>query len=108
MDDLTRYSANLPMLGNAVHRQVAEHVDFDSDGLRDIAVWYPPSASGEKGEFRVYLSSTNWDITPGTFLSMHLGEFGDVPLVADFNSDGVTDVPCGFRHGYGRCQAASV
>jgi hypothetical protein len=83
--------ANIPLLGSASPRQLAEKVDFDGDGLRDIAVWIPPTATA-RAQFKIYLSSKNHSTVVGQYMRVYLGDHGDIPLVADMSGDGITDV----------------
>ena len=86
------FTANLPLLGSASPRQVAEFMDFDRDGRRDIAVWLPPDASTPDGTFYIYLSSKNFSTANGKYMIVPLGKRGDIPLVADLSGDGISDV----------------
>jgi len=88
----TVFSSNLPLLGGGNIRQVAEQMDFDGDGLRDIGIWEPPMVPGVKGTFKILLSTKNYSQASGQFMSVSLGKLGDIPLVADFDGDGVWDV----------------
>lgn len=78
-----------PLLGRSYRRRPHEKLDFDGDGLRDMAVWEPPLATspGSPGTFRVYTSSSGF----ANQITMSLGGVGDTPVPADYNGDGVTD-----------------
>jgi len=88
----TVFSANLPLLGGANIRQVADHLDFDCDGKRDIAFWEPPSSASSNGVFRVLLSSKNFGTSTGQYLLISLGKLGDIPMAGEFSGDCATDV----------------
>jgi len=85
-------SANLPLLGGGNIRQVAEKMDFDCDGKRDIGFWEPPTTVNGTGRFVILLSSKNFSTTAGQYMNIQLGRIGDIPLVGDFNNDCATDV----------------
>ncbi|MCL2825174.1 MAG: hypothetical protein FWD57_14385, partial [Polyangiaceae bacterium] len=85
-------SANLPILGGGHIRQVAEKMDFDCDGKRDIGFWEPPTTVSGNGTFVILLSSKNYSTAAGQYMSIQLGKIGDIPLVGDFNNDCATDV----------------
>lgn len=61
-------------------------LDFNGDGLRDLAVWIPPMGATSAGRLRVLLS-------PGFTqqIDTQFGRIGDVPMVARFDSDACTD-----------------
>lgn len=80
-------SAGRPFLGRAVARRPRDLIDFDDDGLRDLAMWSPPIPPNALGTFRV-LGSRGYFASQSTQL---FGELGDVPVVADYNGDGITD-----------------
>ncbi|MCL2825046.1 MAG: hypothetical protein FWD57_13740, partial [Polyangiaceae bacterium] len=73
-------------------RQVAEKMDFDCDGKRDIGFLEPPTTVSGNGTFVVLLSSKNYSTAAGQYMSIQLGKIGDIPLVGDFNNDCATDV----------------
>jgi hypothetical protein len=85
-------STRIPMLGHASVRQVAEQMDVDCDGRRDIGVYDPPADGNATGTFRILLSTKNFSQSPGQFLSVQLGKLGDIPMVADMNGDCAADV----------------
>jgi len=66
--------------------------DFDGDGKADLLVWYPPA-----GEWQVALS-TGKGFTPapgpGNFIWLKPWARGEewVPLIGDFNGDGLDDI----------------
>ncbi|MCL2823257.1 MAG: hypothetical protein FWD57_04635, partial [Polyangiaceae bacterium] len=86
------FSANLPLLGSGHTRQVAADMDFDCDGKRDIAVWEPPTAPGQTGTFRVWLSSKGFSNSAGQFVSRSFGQLGDIPVVAAMSGGCATDL----------------
>ena len=88
-----------PRLGNYVLREPVYKLDFDGDGKRDIGIWDPPTVlcaepmpTNCKGHFIVLLSSKGFSQTPGQFLDVRFGGLGDVPVPADYDGDGRTDV----------------
>lgn len=88
----TIISTRLPLLGSWNLREVAQNLDFDGDGRRDIGVWTPPTTMGANGTFTVLLSSKGFSTTPGQFMNVPFGQLGDIPVVADYNGDGQTDL----------------
>lgn len=81
------------VLGQHLNREPAEMIDFDGDGLRDLAVFQmdttPEGTNYEQGRFRVLLSSNGYNKSQEYV--MDFGRLGDVPVLADFNGDNVTD-----------------
>jgi hypothetical protein len=69
---------------------LAYKLDFDGDGLRDIGVFKPPLNVGGVGSFHVLLSTTGW--LSGGALQRSFGTLGDIPVPADYDGDGRTDV----------------
>ena len=85
-------SARLPLLGSWNVRQVAEKMDFDCDGKRDIGIWEPPTTVGNNGTFTILLSSKGFSTSSGQYMSVQLGQLGDVPVVAELSGDCRTDL----------------
>jgi FG-GAP-like repeat/Pregnancy-associated plasma protein-A len=81
-----------PRLGHARAAETAPKLDFDGDGKRDIAFWLSPNTSTGTGEFRVLLSSFNYSVVISQVMILSLGKAGDIPVPADFNGDGRTDL----------------
>jgi hypothetical protein len=77
--------------GAALYRPIPE--DFDGDGRTDVAVW-----SKVDGQWRALLSSAGFRPDPLdslTFVSSQLGSDGEslwVPLPADYDGDGLSDM----------------
>jgi len=88
----TKLSTHLPLLGNAKIRQVADELDVDCDGKRDLAVWEPPPAGQTDWVFRVLLSSKNYSTAAGNYMQVSLGRPGDQPFVAEMSGDCRADV----------------
>lgn len=87
--------------GRVASADSMQKVDFNGDGLRDVAVWIAPtwdctSASNcPPGTFKVmYSPHTSVD------LSVELGVMGDIPVPGDYDGDGSTD-PAVYRLGSG-------
>ncbi|HKQ05908.1 MAG TPA: SBBP repeat-containing protein [Blastocatellia bacterium] len=66
--------------------------DFDGDGLADIAYLVPPSG-GQSATYSILLSSRNYSFAAGQPLFVPAGypSLGDIPMVADFDGDGLAD-----------------
>ncbi|MCC6648384.1 MAG: VCBS repeat-containing protein [Polyangiaceae bacterium] len=77
-----------PSLGQHLHRAPAYDLDFDADGLRDLATYRPAHAGGgtSGGRFIVRLSSNG-----ATFQVLLGADPSAIPLVADIDGDGRTD-----------------
>ncbi|MDC3956299.1 FG-GAP repeat domain-containing protein [Polyangium jinanense] len=85
---------NRPYLGLAQPRDTTYRLDFDNDGRRDLAVWDPPAAgSTGNGTFKIWLSNT-----PTVVQTVPFGLHGDIPVPADYDNDGITDLAM-FRPG---------
>ncbi len=77
-------------LGEYVHHQPSDKLDFDGDGYRDIAWWTPPSPN----------NTSTWEILESTkgydpaqkIVVTGFGDLGDIPVPADYNGDGLTDI----------------
>lgn len=76
-------------LGRYVSREPAFKLDFDGDGLRDIAWWTPPTTAAGTGTFSI-LRSTNGYAAPA--LNVAFGSLGDVPVPADYDGNGITNL----------------
>ena len=80
-------------LGHYVQRQPTYHLDFDGDGRRDIAWWDPPVTGVQASTVHVLLSTMGYSSAPGQKVTITgIGEAGDIPVAADYNGDGLTDV----------------
>lgn len=82
-------SGRRPFLGHSAYREPNYRLDFDGDGLRDIAVWQPPIDGSGTGRFTALLSSKKYSAAAP--LEASLGKLGDVPVPADYDGDGKTD-----------------
>ena len=71
-------------------RDPAYVIDFDGDGRRDVGVFRPPSQVGDTGQFLIRLSSTNYSSSGQ--ITRDFGTLGDVPVPADYDGDGKTDI----------------
>jgi hypothetical protein len=60
----------------------APTLDFDGDGIKDIAVWRPST-----GVWYVLLSGT-----PGSYTATQWGLETDLPTPGDYDGDGKTDI----------------
>lgn len=85
-----------PLLGRNAVRSLASDLDFNGDGLRDLAVWEPPALPGMLGKFTIRLATAAIPpFVPIGFaapVSFPLGHEGDIPLPQDMNGDGKTDL----------------
>ncbi|MCC6664817.1 MAG: hypothetical protein IT375_13775 [Polyangiaceae bacterium] len=85
------YTARRHLLGEHKARWGFDQLDVDGDGKRDLGVWQPPGtgfAGPSVGRFRILLSSTSY----ATILEKDFGRVGDVPMMADYDGDGRTDL----------------
>jgi hypothetical protein len=82
------YSGRRPWLGQYVDRRPTDKLDFNGDGLRDFAVWEPPLTAGGTGTFKILFSGSSYT----TSLSQAFGTVGDIPVPADYDGDGYTDL----------------
>lgn len=73
-------------LGRPVYSAPLYKLDFDGDGIRDAAVWTPPTPSQTHGLFQFRSSRYSNKI-----YSCRLGRAGDIPVPADYNGDGLVD-----------------
>lgn len=85
-------SSRRPRLGSYELREPVHKLDFDADGKRDLGIWEPPTTMAGTGQFKVLLSSNGFSTTSGQYLDVSFGGLGDVPIPADYNGDGRTDV----------------
>lgn len=58
--------------------------DYDGDGKADIAVYRPGASTGQWSYFYMLPSGS----PPGTYTQEHWGQYGDVPVPADYDGDG--------------------
>ena len=84
----TSLGGRRPRLGSQNAGVPAHPLDFDGDGRRDIAHWRPPSWLGAPGRFVVLLSGNGFN----SGFMVVFGGLGDIPVLADYNGDGRTDV----------------
>ncbi len=65
--------------------------DYDGDGRSDPAVWSPPQGEGERGEWKVrYLPDKTGSVRRERTISFGMKD--DIPIAADYNCDGTTDL----------------
>ncbi len=93
---LDGFRGDRPKLGQWRSRAPSHRLDFDHDGLRDLAVYVPPTTAAGTGTWKIRKSSTGYSAA-GEW-SIAFGKVGDVPVPADYNQDGVTDLAV-FRGG---------
>jgi hypothetical protein len=79
-----------PMLGSYSFRNPLQKLDFNGDGRRDIGVWIPPTSAGTPGQLKVLLSP-DFSQTSGAMIDTSFGRLGDLPVPADYDTDGRTD-----------------
>lgn len=90
-------SGQRTQLGSGSQRPLASKLDFDGDGRRDIGVFIP-RGDGSRARFIVLLSSYGYSQSKPPqsptkeYLEVELGSWGDIPVPADYNGDGRTDV----------------
>lgn len=93
-------SSRRTRLGRSTPRRPAYRLDFDGDGKRDIAFWVPPTPNnGSTSKFKIYLSSSSPSYSAPVEIAF--GQLGDIPVPADYNEDGKTDIAV-YRPGFGR------
>lgn len=63
--------------------------DFDGDGVGDPTIWRPPSGDATTGAFYALTSRTGF--TQQSRAEIALGVSGDIPVVADYDGDGIAD-----------------
>lgn len=65
--------------------------DYDGDGRVDPAVWSPPRGTEERGQWKVrYLADKTGHIRRDRTISFGMKD--DIPIAADYNCDGTTDL----------------
>lgn len=80
-----------PLLGQTRAIPNSSRFDVDGDGKRDIGVYEPPVNAVATGTFRIRKSSPASNPYSSTVV-ISLGNIGDVPVLSDFDYDGLTDV----------------
>ncbi|MCK6534945.1 MAG: zinc-dependent metalloprotease [Polyangiaceae bacterium] len=85
-------SGRRPQLGAWDIKAPEANLDFDGDYRRDIGVWIPPTNMVDLGRFIVLLSSMGFSTSAGTTIDVEFGKLGDIPVPADYDGDGRTDV----------------
>jgi hypothetical protein len=83
-------SGRRPRLGSWNVPEPTSKLDFNNDGLRDIAVWIPPANATDPGRLRVLLSPS-FSQSAGSMIDTTFGRLGDLPVPMDYNTDGRTD-----------------
>src|SRR5262245_26414220 len=63
--------------------------DFDGDRVGDVAMWRPPPDLSSTGVFYALTSRNGYNV--GSRLEIPLGVLGDVPVVGDYDGDGISD-----------------
>jgi hypothetical protein len=89
------YFSGRPYLGDwrgrpSVTASLLEKLKLDSDSKRDFGVWQPPLNPQDLGTFTFVLSTTGYDVNQP--LVRPFGQMGDVPVLADYDCDGRTDI----------------
>lgn len=65
--------------------------DYDGDGRTDPAVWSPPKGGEERGQWKVrYLPDSKGAVRRERTISFGMKD--DIPIAADYNCDGTTDL----------------
>ncbi|HET7542845.1 MAG TPA: hypothetical protein VFK05_23395 [Polyangiaceae bacterium] len=83
------------LLGNQLVLDPLRMLDFDGDGVRDLVTWQAPSkdcsspSDCPKGTFTVYKSSQGFSTLGASY---SFGIKGDIPVLADYDGDGRTDL----------------
>jgi hypothetical protein len=72
-----------------VDYQTALLGDFNGDGVDEVAVWF--SKKGE-GSWSFYYYRDDYSFQRSSETNYYFGYAGDIPLVGDFNGDGLADI----------------
>lgn len=80
------YAGGRVTLGRKPPIRPGLELDFNADGLRDLAVW-EPAADGGTGTFKVLLSPSY-----GSVITFSAGPINSIPVAGRFNNDANTDL----------------
>lgn len=86
------YTSRRHLLGDWRVRTEFSAIDVDGDNRHDFGVWQPPGTDGAGASLGRFIVRQSTASTYSSELQRDFGRNGDIPMLADYDADGKTDL----------------